>query len=86
MFSKKATRNYEIFTVDLHLLSKRQIDEDFVFFYGLLRKHELYRCILGGYSIDPDLICNVGTQFSEFPDKTSPWEMTKLKILLQGVS
>ena len=62
-----------------HLLSKRQIDdEDFVIFYGLLRKHEFYRCILGEYSIDPDLLCNVGTQFSEFPDKTSLWEMTKL--------
>ena len=41
MFSKKATKNYVIFTVDL-TLTKRQIDgEDFVIFYGLLRKHEL---------------------------------------------
>ena len=42
MFSKKATKIYEIFTVDLTLCSKCQIDgEDFVNFCGLLRKHEL---------------------------------------------
>ena len=39
-FSKKATKIDEIFTVDLTLCSKCQIDgEDF---FGLLRKHELY--------------------------------------------
>ena len=44
MFSKKATKIEEIFTVDLTLCSKCQIDgEDFVNFCGLLRKHELYR-------------------------------------------
>ena len=43
MFSKKATKFEEIFTVDLTLCSKCQIDgEDFVNFCGLLRKHELY--------------------------------------------
>ena len=43
MFSKKATKIDEIFTVDLPLGSKCQIDsEDFVNFCGLLRKHELY--------------------------------------------
>ena len=42
MFSKKATKNDKIFTVDLTLCSKRQIDgEDFVNFRGLLRKCEL---------------------------------------------
>ena len=42
MFSKKATKNDQIFTVDLTLCSKCQIDgEDFVNFCGLLRKHEL---------------------------------------------
>ena len=42
MFSKKATKIDEIFTVDLTIFSKRQIDgEDFVDFCGLLRKHEL---------------------------------------------
>ena len=42
MFSKKATQVDEIFTVDLTLYSKRQIDgEDFVNFRGLLRKYEL---------------------------------------------
>ena len=42
MFSKKATKIDEIFIVDLTLCSKCQIDgEDFVNFYGLLRKHEL---------------------------------------------
>ena len=44
MFSKKATKIDEIFTVDFTLYSKCQIDgEDFVNFCGLLRKHELYQ-------------------------------------------
>ena len=43
MFSKKATKINEIFTVDLTLCSKCQIvGEDFVKFCVLLRKHELY--------------------------------------------
>ena len=43
MFSKKATKIDEIFTADLTLCSKCQIDgEDFVNFCGLLRKHGLY--------------------------------------------
>ena len=42
IFSKKATKIDEIFTVDLTLCSKCQIGgEDFVNFCGLLRKHEL---------------------------------------------
>ena len=42
MFSKKATKIEEIFTVDLTLSSKFQIDgEDFFNFSGLLRKHKL---------------------------------------------
>ena len=42
MFSKKATKSYKIFTVET-LKYKRQIDgRDFVIFWGLLRKHELY--------------------------------------------
>ena len=43
MFSKKATRVDEIFTVDFTLCSKCQIDgEGFVNFCDLLRKNELY--------------------------------------------
>ena len=43
MFSKKATKIDEIFTVNLTLCSKGQIDgEDFFNFRGLLRKYELY--------------------------------------------
>ena len=43
MFSKKATKIDEIFTVNLTLCSKCQIDgEEFVNVCGLLRKHELY--------------------------------------------
>ena len=43
MFSKKATKIDEIFTVDLTLCTKRQINgEDFVKFRCLLRKYELY--------------------------------------------
>ena len=48
MFSKKAIKIDEIFTVDLTFtISKCQIDgEEFVHFCGLLRKHELYEhCI-----------------------------------------
>ena len=42
MFSKKATKIDEIFTVDLTLGSKCQIDgEDFANFCGLPRKHKL---------------------------------------------
>ena len=42
MFSKKATKIDEIFTVDLTLGSKCQIDgEDFFNFCGLLKKREL---------------------------------------------
>jgi hypothetical protein len=44
MFSKKATKIDEIFTVDLTLCSKCQIKgEDTVSFHGLFRKHELYQ-------------------------------------------
>ena len=43
MFSKKATKIEKIFTVDLTLCSKSQIDgEDFVNLSGLLRKYVLY--------------------------------------------
>ena len=43
MFSKQATKIDKIFTIDLTLCSKRQIDaEDFVNFCGLFKKHELY--------------------------------------------
>ena len=40
MFSKNAKKIDEIFTVNLTLCSKCQIDgEDFIIFCGLLRKH-----------------------------------------------
>ena len=49
MFSKKATKIDEIFTVDLTLCSKHQINsEDFVNFHGLLRKCELYLTFIIG--------------------------------------
>ena len=42
MFSEKATKIDEIFTLDLTLCSKCKIDgEDLVVFCGLLRKHKL---------------------------------------------
>ena len=41
MFSKKATKIDEIFTVDLTLTTSQIDGEDFVNFCGLLRKHEL---------------------------------------------
>ena len=48
MFSKKATKIDEIFTVDLTVCSNCQIDgKDFVKFCGLVRKHELYRGKIG---------------------------------------
>ena len=41
LFSKKATKFDQIFTVDLTLCSKCQIDsENFINFHGLLVKHE----------------------------------------------
>ena len=43
VFSRKATKIDKIFTVDLKLCNKCQIDsEDLVKFCGLLRKRELY--------------------------------------------
>ena len=43
MFSKKATKIDEIFTINLTVCSKCQIEgEDFVKYCGLLGKHELY--------------------------------------------
>ena len=43
MFSKNATKIDEIFPVDLTVTTYCQIDgEDFVNFWGLLRKRELY--------------------------------------------
>ena len=42
MFSKKATKIDEIFTINLTVCSKRQINgEDFVNFRGRLKKYEL---------------------------------------------
>ena len=47
MFSKKATKIDEIFTVDLTVTTYSQIGgEDFVIFCGLLRKREFYQCSL----------------------------------------
>ena len=44
MFSKKAKKIGEIFTVDLMSTTECQIDgEDFINFCGILRKHELYQ-------------------------------------------
>ena len=44
MFSNKATQFDKIFTFDLTLCSKCQVDgEDFVNLCGLLRKRELYQ-------------------------------------------
>ena len=52
MFSKKATKIDEIFTVDLTLCSKCQIDgEHFFNFHGLLRKYELYIFLLAQFSL-----------------------------------
>ena len=42
VFSMKATKNDKIFTVDLTLCSKHQINgEDFTNFRGFLKKYEL---------------------------------------------
>ena len=49
MFSEKATKIDEIFTVDLTVTTYCQIDsEDFVNFCGFLTKHELYSEIQNG--------------------------------------
>ena len=58
MFSEKATKIYKIFTVDLKLCSKCQIDvEDFANFCGLLRKHELY---LSQYFMEVKIVLTLG--------------------------
>ena len=63
MFSKKATKIDEIFTVDLTLCSKCQIDgEDFVDFCGLLRNHEQWHLICTRYcetSMQKTKICKI---------------------------
>ena len=64
MFSKKATKFEEIFTVDLTSRGKCQIDvEDLVSFCGLLRKHELHHKILQNFSQKGDTI-NIHVLFS----------------------
>ena len=43
MFSRKATKVDNIFTVDLILCSKHQIDSEYIVnFHGLFRKYGLY--------------------------------------------
>ena len=43
MFSKKATKIDEIFTVNLTFTTERRIDgEDFIIFCGLLKNHKVY--------------------------------------------
>ena len=64
MFSKKAVKFEEIFTVDLTSRGKCQIDvEDLVSFCGLLRKHELHHKILQNFSQKGDTI-NIHVLFS----------------------
>ena len=59
MFSKKATKFDKIFTVDLTLCSKCQIDgEDFVNFCGLLRKHELYLRAVFQFNVS-SVVCKI---------------------------
>ena len=42
-FSEKATKIEKIFAINLTMCSNRQIDgEDFINFFGLLRKHKLF--------------------------------------------
>ena len=51
MFSKNATIIDEIFTIDLTLFSKCQIDgEDFVDFCGLLKGQLISKCIFGDFN------------------------------------
>ena len=58
MFSKKATKFDEIFTFDLTLCSKYQIDgEDFVNFCGLLWKNELSIQFFPGLEQKSSVLC-----------------------------
>ena len=60
MFSNKATKIDEIFTVD-STCSKCQIDsEDLINFCGLLKKHELYL----SYNIGSYHNYDIGTKYS----------------------
>ena len=50
MFSKRATKIDQLFTIDLTLCSKCQTNsEDFIDFCGLLRKPELYELLVIDY-------------------------------------
>ena len=68
MFSKKATKIDEIFTVNLTLFSKCQIDcEDFINFCSLLGKYELYNTQLTFSKLPEFLIscCWMDPQFGK---------------------
>ena len=53
MFSKKATKFYKIFPMDLTITIYCQIDgEDFVNFCGLLIKHKLYLNFISRSNVD----------------------------------
>ena len=70
MFSKKATKIDEIFTVNLTLCSKCQIDgEEFVNVCGLLRKHELYekKCVASGITHMPVYHCHKPVLLGKWP-------------------
>ena len=83
IFSKKATKIDEIFTIDLTLSSKCQIDgEDFFNFCGLLRKHELY--LHFSFSIFNSFLCRnqvyracCSVQTAHKPVSTSSAKQTK---------
>ena len=79
MFSKKATKIDEIFTVHLKLCSKCQIDgEDFVNFCGLLRKHELYPRI---WNSTTNIAIMKGSKWSDLA-----WTDEKLQFLTWKIS
>ena len=75
MFSKKVRKFEKIFTVDLTLCSKCQIHgENFVNFYGLLRKHELYQAELIIFSSH---FHSYSTKIMSFV--VYPWKMAQVK-------
>ena len=76
MFSKKAAKIDEIFTVDLTVTTFCQIDgEDFVNFCGLLKKRELYLyCLLLFLLFCRRITIAKWKQSKRFQE---PWRVTK---------
>ena len=84
MFSKKATKIDEIFTVDLSLFNICQIGvENFVNFFGPHRKHELYQ---GKANWNSTVICSTEKILTQWKWKITKRVCKKMKLVLVNIS